>query len=127
MKIKITSLCALSFLLCVAATAQSKTVPSRQLDSVAAKVIHYFQQKQADSVYLMTGKSFQDKITSENFSSITTTKIFPLNDFSKVTYVSNDGGVSKYKVGGTPDLQLLIGLDADDKIETLLVQQYSGD
>lgn len=113
--------------LSVAAIAQVKTVPSKQLDSVAAKVIHYFQQKQPDSVYLMTGKSFREKITSENFTSITTTKIFPVNDFSKVSFVSNDGGVSKYKVAGTPDLQLLIGLDADDKIETLLVQQYSGD
>lgn len=107
--------------------AQSQNIPSKELDSVGQKVILYFKNKQPDSVYLMTGKDFRDKITAENFNSITTTQIFPLNDFENVKYVSYAQGISKYKVEGTPVLQLLIGLDATGKISTLLIQQYAGD
>lgn len=102
--------------------AQVKVPPA--LDSVAARVIHYLQQQQPDSIYRMTGKAFQEKITAENFNSISTTKIFPLNDFKNVTFEKFESGISKYQVEGEPRLQLLIGLDDEKKIQTLLVQQY---
>lgn len=108
-------------------TAQVKQIPPKKLDSVAQKVIAYFKVKQPDSIYAMTGKAFRDKITPENFSSITTTKILPLTDFKNVKFISSIQGISKYKVEGNPTLQLLIGLDVDDKIQTLLVQEYIPD
>lgn len=49
-----------------------------------------------------------------------------MNNFQNVTYISTTNGVNKYKVAGTPDLQLLIGLDEKNKLETLLIQPFSG-
>jgi hypothetical protein len=106
-------------------TAQdSKT---KKTDSIAQKVISFLKNKQPDSVYAMSGKNFREKITPENFNSITTTQILPINNFEKVTFVSYLQGINKYKVDGSPILQLMIGLDAENKIETLLIQPYVED
>lgn len=95
------------------------------LDSISAIVIHYMQAKQADSIYALAGEQFRSKISAADFRSISDTQVFPLNDFKNVTYVSTANGISKYKIAGTPDLQLLIGLDEENKLATLLIQAYS--
>ena len=105
--------------------AQSQTVPGSLTDSISLKVIHYLQVQQPDSIYNLVGKNFRDKISQENFKAICVNQLFPLNDFKNVVYVSNNGGINKYKVSGAPDLQLLIGLNSDKKIETFLVQPYA--
>lgn len=109
------------------ASGQIQQGPSKKLDSVSLKVISFLKSKQPDSVYALTGKAFREKITSENFNSITTNQIFPLTDFQNVKYVSTSQGINKYRIEGSPVLQLLIGLDVDDKIQTLLIQEYTGD
>jgi len=102
----------------------SQTNSSNQttLDSVSKVVIHYLQAKQADSIYALAGERFKSQLTAENFKSISEKQVFPLNDFQHVTYVSTTNGINTYKVAGTPDLQLLIGLDDKNKLETLLVK-----
>jgi hypothetical protein len=102
----------------------SQTNSSNQttLDSIAKVVIHYLQAKQADSIYALAGDRFKSQLTAENFKSISEKQVFPLNDFQHVTYVSTTNGINTYKVAGTPDLQLLIGLDDKNKLETLLVK-----
>jgi len=52
-------------------------------------------------------------------------QVFPLNDFKNVTFVKTVEGINKYKVDGSPELQLLIGLDKDNKLETFLIQAFS--
>jgi hypothetical protein len=93
-------------------------------DSIAQKVILFMQQKQPDSVYALAGKSFREKITAENFNSISRDQILQLTDFKDVSYVGSAEGVNIYKITGEPVLRLLVGLDAENKIETLLVQPY---
>ena len=95
------------------------------LDSISKIVIHYMQTKQADSIYSLAGERFKAQLTAENFKSISENNVFPLNDFLHVTYVNTTNGINKYKVAGTPDLQLLIGLDKENKLETLLIQPFS--
>jgi len=95
------------------------------LDSISSIVIHYMKAKQADSIYALAGEVFRSKISAADFKSIADTQVFPLNDFKNVTYVHTANGISKYKVAGTPDLQLLIGLDKENKLETFLIQPYS--
>jgi len=95
------------------------------LDSISAIVIHYMQAKQADSIYALAGEQFRSKISAADFRSISDTQVFPLNDFKNVTYVSTTNGISKYKIAGTPDLQLFISLDEENKLATLLIQTYS--
>lgn len=104
---------------------QTKDASQLMLDSISKKVIHYFQAKQPDSIYALTGQDFRSKITAENFKSISENQIFPINNFQNVTYVSTTNGLNKYKVSGTPDRQLLISLDKENKLETLLLQPFS--
>lgn len=123
---KIALFCSLFFCSCFC-SGQVNDKSSKKTDSIAQKVIHYFALKQPDSVYQLTGKAFREQITAENFTAITTSKIFPLTDFKLVKYISTANGINKYRVEGTPTLQLLVGLDTDDKISTLLVQEFVPD
>lgn len=104
---------------------QTNNAYQNTLDSVSKVVIHYFQAKQPDSIYALAGEKFKSQLTAENFKSVSETQIFPLNDFQHVTYISTTNGMNKYKVDGSPDLQLLISLDKDNKVETLLIQPFS--
>jgi len=103
------------------ATDTSKSI----LDSVSLKVIYYLQNKQPDSIYSITGQNFRDHITKEDFKNISENQIFPVNNFQNVIYVKTLNGINKYKVAGSPELQLLISLDKENKIETFLIQPYS--
>jgi hypothetical protein len=95
------------------------------LDSISNIVIHYLQAKQTDSIYALAGERFKSQLSAEDFKSVSEKQVFPLNDFQHVTYNSTTNGINKYKVAGTPALQLLIGLDKDNKLETFLVQPFS--
>lgn len=99
--------------------------PVSTLDSMSAVVIHYMQAKQADSLYALAGANFRSKLSAADFKSIAEKQVFLINDFQHVTFVSTTNGINKYKVEGTPELQLLIGLDAANKLETFLIQPYS--
>jgi hypothetical protein len=104
---------------------QVKDPSQNLLDSISHKVIHYFQNKQADSVYALGGQNFKSHIAAGDFKSIAENQIFPLNNFQDVTFVNTVNGINKYKVSGSPELQLLISLDKENKIETLLIQPFS--
>lgn len=96
-------------------------------DSVSLKVIHYLQTRQPDSIYALVGQKFKERLTQENFRNITLNQLLPFNDFSNVVFVRSTDGINKYRVAGNPEFQLLIGLDKDNKIETLLFQPYKDD
>jgi len=96
------------------------------LDSVSKIVIHYLQTKQSDSLYALAGAQFRSQLSAESFKSISENQVFPLNDFKAITFISTTSGINKYKVGGTPDLQLLISIDKENKLETFLIQPFSG-
>ena len=104
---------------------QTNNTYQTTLDSISKIVIHYMQAKQAGSIYALAGEDFKSHLSAEDFKSISENKVFPLNDFQHVTYVSTTNGINKYKVAGSPDLQLLISLDKENKLETLLIQPFS--
>ncbi len=95
------------------------------LDSISKIVIHYLQDKEADSLYSLAGEHFKGQLTAENFKSIANNQVFPLNDFQKVTFISTENGVNSYKVDGTPALKLLISLDEKNKLETFLIKPFT--
>lgn len=125
MKIAITILLGLSFFL--NADAQTKTVAEIKTDSIGNKVIQYLADHQTDSIYALTSKKFQAEVSHENFTNISENQLYPINDFKKVSFVKTIDGVNKYKVEGSPELQLLVGLDSEFKIGTLLIKPYSED
>ena len=96
-----------------------------KLDSISKIVIHYFQAKQSDSIYALAGQNFKSRITEEDFKSVSQNQVFPVSNFQNVMYVSTTNGINKYKVSGASDLQLLISLDKENKLETLLIQPFS--
>lgn len=104
---------------------QTNNAYQTTLDSISKIVIHYLQTKQTDSIYALAGADFKNQLTAETFKSISENQIYPLNDFKNVTFVNTTNGINKYKVTGSPDLQLLISLDKENKLETFLVQPYS--
>ncbi|HVZ96660.1 MAG TPA: hypothetical protein VG847_07280 [Chitinophagaceae bacterium] len=104
---------------------QTNNVNQKILDSVSRKAIYYLQQKQTDSLYSIGGKRFKEQLSQEDFKNIMEGRVFPLNDFKNVAFVKTDHAINKYKVDGSPELQLLIGLDRDNKLETFLIQPFS--
>jgi hypothetical protein len=107
------------------AFSQTNNTNQKTLDSISDVVIHYLQTKQTDSIYALAGERFKSLLSAENFKSISENQVFPLNDFQHVTFVSTTNGINKYKVAGSPDLQLLIGLDKENKLETFLIKAFS--
>lgn len=117
----------ISFIIITKVDAQTKTLLQLKTDSTGNKVIQCLRDHQPDSIYLMAGNTFKQNISQENFKSISENQLFPINDFKNVVFVKTVKGINKYKINGTPELQLLVGLDAEYKIETLLIQPYSED
>lgn len=95
-------------------------------DSVFALVKTFFNAKQADSIYNLTGTNFRHSVGSGQFRSLMEQQLFSLNDIkgsSVISFVNNK--VSTYKlVFQTATLQLLMSLDAGNKIELFLFQPY---
>lgn len=106
-------------------TVFSQNANQKTLDSVSQKTIYYLQQKQADSIYALAGAKFKNQLAQPDFKSIMEGQVFRLSDFKTVAFVKTTNAINKYKVSGSPELQLLIGLDADNKLETFLIQPFS--
>lgn len=121
---KKTTLTILAILLLQTAFTQTVSKNTSTLDSISRLVIHYLQAKQPDSIYALAGETFRSHLKLEDFKAISQNQVFPMNDFQHTSFVGNENGINKYKVAGTPDLQLLIGLDAANKLETLLIKAF---
>ncbi len=104
---------------------QTNNNHTNTLDSISRVVIHYLQAKQADSIYTLGGENFKSHLTAASFKLVAENQVFKINDFMNTTFVSTTNGINKYRVAGTPELQLLIGLDKENKLETLLIQPFS--
>ena len=115
----------ITILIMNASFCQTNNAHQATLDSISKVVIHYLQSKQADSIYAIAGKNFKSHMSAENFKSVAENQVFPLNDFKNTVYIETTNGINKYKVPGTPDLRLLVGLDNENKLETLLIQPFS--
>lgn len=114
-------------MLCICAHASFSQMYRSQpaIDSVSNLVIHFLQEKQADSIYAMAGEDFKSKLSQSDFKSVAESQVFLINDFKNITFVSTTSGINKYKVSGSPELQLLVGLDREAKLYTLLIQPFT--
>lgn len=54
-------------------------------------------------------------------------QLLPLLPFNNALFISSKNNVNKYKLQSTALLQLLVGLDKQNKIQTLLLQPYQED
>jgi len=109
---------------------QCNSQPSQQqkVDSVCTLVKQYFNAKDVDKLYALTGDAFKKQLPAETFKQVCNNNLFPLGEMKEAVYEKQVNGVSKYKaVFATVNLNLLLSLDKDDKIETLLLQPYTDD
>lgn len=107
------------------ASAQTKTLKEQKTDSIGKVVIQYLKDHRTDDIYKLTGDEFKSQLSLPDFKKICETQIFPMNDFKNVTFEKTENGINKYKVAGTPELQILIGIDDKDQLRTFFIQPYS--
>ncbi|WP_184546029.1 serine hydrolase domain-containing protein [Mucilaginibacter sp. FT3.2] len=106
--------------------AHAQSLQQRKTDSVFVLVKSYFNNRQIDSLYALTGESFRKQLSRDAFKAVANQQLSPLggmNASSLVSFVNNK--VATYKViFSSVTLQLLISLDQDDKIDMLLFQPF---
>lgn len=112
----------LLFLVPALAFGQSR---QQQTDSVVALIRTYFNQKNADKLYELTGEQFKKALTAEQFREIGNRNLFPLGEMPLPQWVSNNNGLSKYKLdfNGTV-LGMYVMLDDANKLQTFLFREF---
>jgi CubicO group peptidase (beta-lactamase class C family) len=98
----------------------------QKLDSVCALVKKYFNKKDPQKLYDLTGEGFHKNIPWESFNSICFTNLFPLGAMTETIFEGYINGVTKYKaVFPTVAFDLLLSLEKGGKIETFLLRPYT--
>ena len=97
----------------------------QKIDSVTLLVKKYFNAKDADALYALSGEAFKSQLSAEQFKQISNNNLFPLGTM-QTTFESNANGVNKYKAvfttGGV--LAMYVSLDNKDKLYTFLFKPY---
>ncbi len=95
-----------------------------QVDSVFKKVRIFFDLKQPDSLYALTGEAFRSKLSPEAFKQVSV-GLFQVGKILDAQLMSHKGGVSSYKLS-TKDvtLEMLLGLDSSGRIHTFLFRPW---
>ena len=111
-------------LLTTAAMAQNTN--ARKTDSVFQLVKKYFNNRQPDSIYALSGEKFHAALTPETFRYVCANQLFPLGAIkgsSLISFVNNQ--LATYKLDfDSATLQLQLTLDDKGKIELFLFQPY---
>ncbi len=98
----------------------------QKIDSVCQLMKQYFNAKDADKIYSLTGEAFKKQLPLETFKQVGNTNLFPLGELKETIFEKITDGVSKYKaVFATATLDLLLSLDATDKIQVFLFRPYT--
>ena len=98
---------------------QDLSMTRRKNDSVCALVKRFFNARLVDSLYALTGESFRKQINPDMFRNISNSNLFPLGQIKETDFLKDADKVSFYKaVFSTDTLELMIGLDSVDKLQT---------
>ncbi len=98
----------------------------QKVDSVFEQVKKYFNQKNADAIYNMAGRAFQNELNIDAFSDVANKQLFPLGQIkesSLISFVNNSVATYKLKFESIT-LQLLMSLDKQNRLELFLFQSY---
>ncbi|HVW98789.1 MAG TPA: serine hydrolase domain-containing protein [Mucilaginibacter sp.] len=110
-----------------AGTACAQTRQQQKVDSVFTLVKKYFNEKNADAIYNLTGDAFQRELDINKFNGVANTQLFPLGAISSVSLISFvNNSLADYRVTFDKlSLQVFLSLDDADKIETLLFKPFT--
>ncbi len=86
----------------------------------------YFNAKQTDSLYALGGEQSKAALTPESFGQVSNTQLYPLGEIKESSQIGFNDNISIYKLRfNSAVLQMLIGPDDGDKLQTFLFQPYS--
>ena len=107
--------------------ASAQTRQQQKVDSVFALVKKYFNEKNADAVYNLTGDAFQKEISIVAWGDVAAKQLFPLGEMKETSLISFvNNSMATYKVAFTSvTLQIFINLDQKDKLETFIFKPYT--
>ena len=107
---------------CIAQSQQQKT------DSVCGLVKEYFNERNVEQLYGLFGKEYQKQLTLETLRQVCENNLFPIGEIKETVFESTANGINKYKaVFASLNLTMLLSLDKEEKVETLLFQPYKKD
>lgn len=96
--------------------------------AVFNKIEYHFNLQETDSIYALTGTKFRQSLSLQAFQTILVQQLYPLGQIRSAAMKSFEDGVGIYRLDfQTTPLQVVLALDSDRKIETLLFQPYPGD
>ncbi|MDP9076234.1 MAG: beta-lactamase family protein [Bacteroidota bacterium] len=114
-------------LFAMSATASAQTMQQKKVDSVFLLVKLYFNAKNADAVYNLTGDAFQKELSITDWNTIANQQLFPLGEMKEsklMSFVNNS--LATYKVTfNNVTMQVFISLDQKDKLETFIFKPYT--
>ena len=94
-------------------------------DSVFQLIKKYFNEKNSERLYELTGEAFQKDLSPDDFKTVCDKNLFPRGEIKNNVLEKNSNEVSTYKVVfSSMNLSLLLSLDKKNKIETFLFKQY---
>lgn len=111
----------------MSATASAQTLQQKKVDSVFLLIKLYFNAKNADAVYNLTGDAFQKEISITAWNTVANQQLFPLGEMKEselISFVNNS--MATYKVNfNKVTMQIFISLDQRDKLETFIFKPYT--
>ena len=97
----------------------------KKTDSICHLVVTYFNGRNADKLYRITGMAFQKSLSANAFENLCVQNLFPLGDIKETVLINDSAGVNTYKaVFSSATVAFLLGLDKDDKIKTFLFKPF---
>ncbi|MDQ2863491.1 MAG: serine hydrolase [Bacteroidota bacterium] len=97
----------------------------QKIDSICNLVKKYFNEKNSDSLYALTGNDFRKALSADAFTTICDNNLFPLGEMNQAVFESNDEGIATYKtIFNVVNLTMLLSLDKSDKIQIFLFKPY---
>lgn len=96
--------------------------------AVFNKIEYHFNSQETDSIYALAGPRFKQSLSLQAFQTVMTQQLYTLGQIQSAELKSYDNGTGIYKLNflSTP-LQVVLGLDSLNRIETFLFQPYAGD
>ena len=108
---------------CITVFAQD--VQQQKIDTIQKKVVQFFNAKNIDSLYGLTGAAFKKNLSAATFKAVCENNLFPLGDIKSSEFEKIDKGVSKYKTTfETAILSMYLSLDEAGALSTFLFQPY---
>ena len=107
---------------------QEKSRAEQINQAVFNKIEYHFNLQETDSIYALAGPRFKQSLSLQAFQTVMAQQLYPLGQIQSAELKSFSKGTGTYKLNflSTP-LQVVLGLDSLNRVETFLFQPYAGD